>query len=268
MRQVEKLEVSNIEKELAWIKWARLNDVDLVLCDLDGTLCDTYSVFNPKYRKAIQTFAGYYRGSEKKVEQSLVLINGEAYEKMGVWRERWSWMLDRVEEIYGNADVKTREETLDIFESIYKEPLKLIVGAETLLTFLNTVKIEVGVVTHANENWSDDKYWWLGLDRFMPRSSMYVVNERGHKTEDEWLSPVLRLKRQPRNVLMVGDSRRSDLRPAENIGIRQRFLYTGPGSDDWSIQKAELGDDTWTINDLRQLMDLGGELLRQNRIVR
>jgi len=268
MKRVERLVgVSNIERELLFRKWLEKKQVDELIFDLDGTISNTYPPFLGIYRMAMEIFAVEYGNKHDTAIEALERLNKESFNIKGVNPNRWEWILDQTELELGSVNKEVKKCALEKFGEMYKVPLEMIPGAEETLLFVRKTEHKPRIVTLANEPWSRKKYNWM-LREIMPWEDVYIVDENGRKGPEQWMRSMEYFRVEPERVMVVGDSYSSDIAPCEKIGVRTRVLVRNQYSDWGSLQESEKDSDTYLINDIKQLMDLGGELLRHKTVFR
>ncbi|MDO8340459.1 MAG: HAD family hydrolase, partial [Candidatus Woesebacteria bacterium] len=136
---------------------------------------------------------------------------------------------------------------------IYTTPLIMLEGAEEGLKFINKVKIPIGIVTHAGEEWTYKKYNWLNLNRFLNWDDVFIVDQNKHKTSESWAQAIQYFNLNINNCAVVGDSPRSDINPVWKLGVRQCFLVDDPKQ--WSIHNELVDSGVKKISNLNQIVE-------------
>jgi FMN phosphatase YigB (HAD superfamily) len=243
-----------IKKESAFASWCKKEGVKRFLLDMDDTICPTRAVFVD----AISRVCDYLAASSKVLsrqewEDEIEEINNAFFEKYGVNPNRWDRVVDVLAEKYGvNGPVKTT--TKQIFGEIYETPLSLLPESEVGLSFIKNSGIPVGIVTHANYNWTLRKYGWLNLERFLPWHDIFIVDENKHKTLESWLDAIRYFGLEAGECAVVGDSPRSDINPVWEAGVRHCFLIEDPNQ--WSIHDQPVNPDVTKIQNLAQIPEM------------
>lgn len=153
-------------------------------------------------------------------------------------------------------DENVQDKAKRILARIYQISPKYIERTEEGLGFLKKIGISMGIVTHANAEWTWRKYNWLELNRFFHWDDIYIVDENGHKTIKSWQKAMEYFKVRPKNCLVVGDSPRSDINPVCELGVEYCFLVQNP-FEIWSIHQQPVDElktrGIKSVNDLRWL---------------
>ena len=84
---------------------------------------------------------------------------------------------------------------------------------------------------------------------------IYIVNEDSHKTSESWQDAIKYFHFQPQDCAVVGDSPRSDVNPANQIGVNHCFLVES--SSFWSVHQQPIPPDVRRIKNLSQLIQIG-----------
>jgi len=255
----ERRYLSPVEKELLFDKWAKTQNVKMFLFDLDDTLCPTAWIFRQQMSVASEYLTqklGLSSGSELRKEMQE--LNDGLFNINGVNPKRWDKFIITLTGRY-QIPKDSQNELTKMFGQIYTTPLEIYPDAEKTLFFLQKVGMPIGIVTHANKDWTWEKYNWLGLSRFVDYSDVFVVNENGHKTADAWRQALGYFKTDPKNVAIVGDSPRSDINPGKEIGVKHLFLSRK--GDIWSLHDQPVGANTIVIQDLTEIMEVGRSVL-------
>ena len=151
---------------------------------------------------------------------------------------------------------QAKSQLKQILAEMYQIPPKFVEETESGLAFLKSTGIQMGIVTHANVEWTRRKFGWLGLERFLGWDDVFVVDENGHKTKESWMEAMNYFKVRPENCVVVGDSPRSDINPVCELGVRHCFLVKNK-YDIWSIHQQPMDElktrKVRSVNDLRWL---------------
>lgn len=251
----ERLHLSPVEKELLFGLWCKKRDVRLFLVDLDDTLCPTREVFRKQMSQALMFLVeNLHLTSPDGLKSDVEEINNHLFETMGVNPIRWKSVVSELAGRYPLTPA-VQKQTEKIFAQIYTTPLEIFPGAENALKFLQKARMPIGIITHANTKWTWRKYSWLGLDRFLDWSDIFIVDENGHKTASSWRESTEYFHINPENCVAAGDSPRSDINPAKEIGIKHRFLIDNGNL--WSVHNEPVDTETKIITDLAELMEIG-----------
>lgn len=184
-------------------------------------------------------------------KEQIKSINDIYFELYGVNPNRWNQVVDNLCDKY-LLHSEVSNHTKEIFQNIYYTPLQFKTGAKEGLDFLKKTETPIAIVTHANKDWTWRKYNWLGLNKYLDWDDVYIIDENGHKTGESWQSALNYFKIKASDCAVVGDSPRSDINPATNIGIRHSFLVKN--SNSWSIHQQEVPEETIIINNLSDIV--------------
>jgi FMN phosphatase YigB (HAD superfamily) len=251
--QVEFKHRSPIEKELGFSSWTKKEGIKRILLDLDDTICPTRPLFQWKIHDVCQFL---YQQHPQKLpqhwKQEIQVITDQLFEKHGVNPDCWNLLVNELEKS-NSISTYANNKILEMFNSIYTTPLSFLPEAENGLNFLKKTNQPIGIVTHANRDWTWAKYIWLGLDRFVGWDDVYVVDENGHKTAESWYQSINYFRLKPNQCVGVGDSPRSDINPLWSIGVRHCFLVDD--SNLWSIHQQPVDPSVRLIKNLSQIPD-------------
>lgn len=234
-----------------FIEWCKKNGIEMVLLDLDDTICPTRQLFKDALSNVsdlLTTNVPIRSLEEWRIE--IHAINNQLFEEVGVNPKRGDLLVDRLVIRY-SIDKDIAKEAKKILTSIYTTPLKLFDGAGEALEFLRVSGIPVGMVTHANEEWTKRKYSWLGLERFLTWKDVFIVDEDGQKTAESWKAAIDYFGGKPENCIVIGDSPRSDINPAREIGVKHIFLVDHPSH--WETQEQPVDGSVRRIKRLDEI---------------
>ena len=223
----------------------------VIVFDLDDTICQTRWIFE-KQMKACADYLANALGGKNSDEwlTEIETVNNRLFEIFKVNPKRWVKLVDQ---IAANADQNIKERAIDIFNQIYFKPLPFVDGAEETLKMLTNNKINMAIHTHANADWTWRKYEWLGLDRFFDKEKILISNEDDHKTAASWKRVFDELNCPPEEGMVVGDSPRSDINPALEIGVKECVLYQG--GEIWSVHQMDVPKTVRIVKDIREILD-------------
>lgn len=253
--------MSPVEHELYFKKWCKDNGVERFLFDGDDTVWATIEIF----RKFMDECCGYLEANapvmtRQQWRESMQRVNDVLFEKHGVNPRRWEEVMAGLA-VEGGLSGTIRDGATEILMQIYQTPPRFLEGTEEGLDFVRKTGVPFGIVTHANEEWTRNKFGWLGLSRFMEWEDVYVVDENGHKTAREWRQAMDYFGVSPRNCAVVGDSPRSDINPARETGVEHCFLIRN-GVTTWSVHNQPVDPRTIEIANISGLIGLGEEHLK------
>lgn len=244
---------TQIEKELRFSAWTKKEGIKRVLLDFDDTICPTRPLFQRKIHEVCQYLhQNYPQKLPQDWRQEIQIINNQLFEKHGVNPNRWNLLINELNKT-NSISLDTTNKILEIFNSIYSTPLSFLPGAQEGLTFLKKTNQPIGIVTHANKDWTWEKYNWLKLHRFVDWDDVYTVDENSHKTAESWRQSINYFRLKPNECAGVGDSPRSDINPLWQIGVRHCFLVDD--SNLWSVHQQPVDINVRLINNLSEIPD-------------
>jgi len=240
-----------IEKELRFNVWRKEKGINRFLFDLDDTICGTRKVFRDCMSMAYD-FLGSNAPiiSKDKWQRLIEETNNRLFEQFAVNPNRWNMVVDELTKLY-ELPTSVQETTKQIFSQIYLIPPEILEGVEEGLGFLTKVEAPIGIVTHAGSEWTWRKYNWLDLKRFVSWDDIFIVDENKHKTSKSWLDAVRYFGLKPEECAAAGDSPRSDINPAWEIGIRQCFLVEDPKQ--WAVHNQPVDKSVRKISNISQI---------------
>ncbi len=243
-----------IEKELRFSQWCKDEEIKRFLFDLDDTICPTRQVFREVMSQAYDFLATSTPVvSREKWKEEIETINNRLFEKLGVNSNRWNHVVDELAGRYFLGE-EVKQKTKQIFQLIYTTPLAVMEGAEEGLMFIKETGISIGIVTHAGPEWTWKKYNWLGLKRFVEWDDVFMVDENKHKTSESWAQAIRYFGLSVGECAVVGDSPRSDINPAWEVGVRHCFLVEDPGQ--WSVHNQPVDLGVKRISHLGQIAEV------------
>ncbi|MDD4937939.1 MAG: HAD family hydrolase [Candidatus Shapirobacteria bacterium] len=252
--QVERANLTEIERELNLEKWIKNNNIYQFLFDLDDTICDTSPTFI-EHKSQAATFLSL---NEPKLtndewEKKIISIDNKLYKKFGVNPQKWNQIIDELNN-ENPISLETQIKTKEILLHIYQTPLKPKVGAEKILKFLSSIDMPIGIVTHGNKEWTWKKFNWLNLDRYINWDDVFIVNEDNPKNHDSWQEAINYFKIDPSNCAVIGDNPKSDINPAQKVGVKHCFLVENPLAQ--PIHQEEIASNVKSLKTLLQLFDM------------
>jgi FMN phosphatase YigB (HAD superfamily) len=262
MQQVEEFKVSPIEQELSFRAWCQENEIEGILFDGDDTLWQMVPIIRGQTEKCCDLLTQTGIMPKGKWKEEVVRLNDKLFETHGVIPSRWNMLVDMLADIYG-LEESVQIETKKILADIYQIPPKFIEGTENGLQFLKKTGMPVGIVTHANEEWTKRKFDWLKLENFFRWDEAFIVDETKHKTIASWEAAMNYFKIKPENCLVVGDSPRADINPVCELGVRHCLLVQNSW-EIWSLHKQSVDElKTRGIKSAGDIRWLGKEMVHR-----
>jgi len=205
--------------------------LDSWLFDLDDTLIPT----NWAFVQQMRAYAQFVTETVGSVEQDwvwnrLTAINNQVYHERSVNPQRWEIVIDRLAEECGRPGEELLR-GMHILMDIYNVRSVFSEGAEEVLKQFKNDGIPMGIVTHANEEWTWRKVEWLGLTRYVDQKSIYIVSEDRHKGPEDWSGAISRLGFEAKRTGVTGDSLPGDIIASHRAGVTRKFYIPSP----WSV---------------------------------
>lgn len=243
-----------IEKELRFSLWCRNNGIKRFLLDKDDTICGTKEVYRDKINLA-SNFLGKNVPilSRDQWKEMIETYNNNFYEKYAVDPHKWDMVVDELDKLYKLPE-KVVDNVKQIFSQIFLTPPEMLKGSEEGLAFLVKTNMPIGIVTHADREWTRKKYDWLNLERYINWDEIYTVDVKKHKTSESWLNAIRYFGLKPEECAVVGDSPRTDINAAWDIGVKNCFWVKRPNQ--WITQNQQINDRVRIIENLSQIIDV------------
>lgn len=237
--------------------WCKEKDLRLILFDFDDTLCKTVPVFVRFLDECFDFFASRIPSfSRDQWKEKIEAINNLAFEEFGVNPNRWKYVVETAT-VGLNVGEEIKAQAEELLMKIYQTVPEIIPGTIETVDFIGKCGIKMAIVTHANVEWTKRKLKWLKLDNYFAMENVFIVNENQHKTKDSWQEALKYFQIKPENCMIVGDSPRADILPAEELEIKCRVLVRDPDAIRWSIHDRQVKEDTIIIKNIGDLLLVG-----------
>ncbi|TRZ42338.1 HAD family hydrolase [bacterium] len=227
--------------------------IEAVVFDLDDTLIYTSEIFRRFMAEYVETVSRSLEINSLTLGKRLRELNDEGYRKMGVSPERWSAALDQLSLELNNSEVV--KDNLSILMKIYVEEPRLRPGAKAILSGLGDAGFKLGMVTHANTDWTLRKLTQTGLINYF--DAIEIANENGFKTVEHWKRGMDSLGVVYNRCLVVGDNLKGDIIPAVSLGARAIWMPSP-----WSEYRQ--GEVPKTVVEMNELSDFWGAVQKLN----
>lgn len=213
-------------------EWATRNKVTTALFDLDDTLLETHKCFVAGVQAFEDAVLPYFpHMSAEELHLTIQELNNSTYQKYGVAMNKWDVVVDQLISM-GNPvnsdDVKSLQGHL---YSIYCKVPELVEGAVTTLESIKLAGLKVGIVTHADEDWTLFKLRAHNLLQYA--DFIHSVDPRGHKTELAWKAAIDAIKAAADQVVVIGDNFKGDILASRAAGVQHQVWIST--QDSWSI---------------------------------
>ena len=222
--------------------------IEAVLFDLDDTLIHTGEIFTRQRIEFVRTVSETTGIDACVLNDRIQELNDEEFLKTGVSPERWKVVLRRLSKEINDGGVVM--DNLDIIMSIYQKEPRIIPGAKAILSGLRESNFKLGLVTHANTEWTMRKLNQTGLLNFF--EVVVIANENGFKTEKHWNKCIDLLSVEANNCLVIGDNLKGDIIPSVALGARAILMPSH-----WSLyREGEVPCGVIQMNELRDFWDI------------
>ena len=208
------------KKETLFLRWLETQNIEGILFDLDDTLIKTNEVFSDAVESVVKLYVQAMPNIPKEqVAQIFYDTNIEKHQLHAVNPNRWEHVIPAFEEKIQIPNT-IRESALQILAEIYTKKVEFEAGAEALLQKLQSWGLMLGLVTHANVEWTLFKLESLGLSTFFDWVEI-VDEDRLHKNSADWQTAAQQINLSAHQVLGAGDNVKGDVQAAVEAGFGQ-----------------------------------------------
>ena len=207
-----------------------------IFCDLDDTLIPTHGLFGVQIALFLEAVVRDIQDIQyRDIESRLKASNDELFLASGPQRNNWRITVQRLILHYGPEFSHIFWGHYHYLDEIYQKSPSWKEGALEFLSQIAEENIPLVIVTHANKKWTLLKMERLELWKYV--AHVYIVPEAGHKTAREWASACSLMKLSTSEVIAIGDSTISDMRPSCEAGISKRIWVNNAVG--WDLYKAK-----------------------------
>lgn len=214
-----------IRVEYPFRHWLKQKDIKGILFDFDDTLIKTTEIFKDAVARVVglyvQALPSLDFDDAKEIFSQIDIRNHLIY---AVNPNRWNPIIAEFEQEI-QIQKSRAQEALNILAEIYTHNPEFEEGAEEILEVLKEWGIVLGLVTHANVEWTLFKLASLGLDNFFDHVEI-VDEDKVHKGEEDWKRAGQQIFAHGeeiliprRNLLAVGDNVKGDVQAAATAGF-------------------------------------------------
>ncbi len=205
------------EQNIILKEWLGSRGIKAVLFDLDDTLLDSHALYSGK----ISEFKAFLHASvpdvsPEELDRAVDEADMTVFGTHSVSNERWGGLVTLVCAKY-RLPPETYREGLGILLSIYEQSPGLFPKALETLQFFRQSTARLGLVTHANREYTELKLRETGLGEMFDH--VEIADEWGNKNSGHWQKAIATLGVQPQEVLVIGDSIQGDMRAAREAGV-------------------------------------------------
>jgi putative hydrolase of the HAD superfamily len=225
--------------------------VNALIFDGDDTLWETQTL----YDQVKNRFANLMKSEGFSSRQALALlveIDLENIRKLGFSRQRFPRSLKETYlALVSSSGQKKRMAVLrrisTLGKSVFRRSPRLIAGARALLRSLHG-KVQLVLMTAGDPTVQRRRIKTSGLEKYFDFIDIPRI-----KTPREYERLVKRLRLQPSRTWMIGNSMKSDILPAHEIGLRTLWVAGRGWEYDRKVKEGELGA---RVRDLKKVKDI------------
>lgn len=227
MAPERKAHVESEETSLLLGEWLRSHGIQAVLFDFDDTLLAT-SAFVEQHKTAYKDYLAdrLPRYDRTVIEEAVEKADLDVYATHSVGKTRWDGIVALLRQSFPDADPAIFSDGAPILQSIFVSTPKLHPGAkETVELFRDSVP-KLGLVTHADRDWTNLKLKRAGLETTFDH--VEVVDQYKYKEAADWKAAIDALGVAPSEALVIGDSVAGDIRASREAGVRYIVALPSP----------------------------------------
>ncbi len=222
----------------------RALNIKAVIFDLDDTLIYTSELFTRFKAEYVEVVSAATSIAPSVLHKRLQELNDEEYLKTGVAPKRWHTVIDRLSMEHNDGGVI--KANIDILMKIYNTEPRVRAGAKAILKGLRDSGFKIGMVTHAETDWTERKLTQTGLVDYF--DAIEVVDPNGFKTIEHWQKGMDLLSVDSKHCLVIGDNLKGDIIPSVTLGARAIWMPSP-----WSIyREGVIPEGIVQINELHE----------------
>lgn len=226
--------------------------VERIIFDLDDTLLKTGEFYTRQLRTFARKASGYFHDdlSVETVLNRQQMIDQQAIEQDGMAKHRFPESLARTWKYFCREFDRTIteehvEECLEIGWNVYEDVPDPLSGMEDTLDQLHD-RHELLLYTMGDPEVQIEKIRHHNLERWF--TEIHVVPEKDRGTLEPLVRPI-----PPERVAIVGDSLRSEVKPAVDMGLIAVHRET---EDQWHYHLVEVDGSYHSIRELPELLEV------------
>lgn len=135
---------------------------------------------------------------------------------MAVQKSKLVYVTGELDREFNSAPIFANH--VDILLDIYNKAPNLINGAIETLEAFTEIEKAMGLVTHAEELWTNVKIDSHNLRKYF--AHIEIVDETRHKGPQDWKKAADNLGLPPEQILTVGDNLEGDINSSFRIGVK------------------------------------------------
>ena len=201
--------------------------IKAIIFDLDDTICNTSDILDQALRN---TFAENLAHFPNKTVEEMMLINQEAFKEtflnpsIPVSSSTILIWLRCFELLHIVPPIKVVLRLIEKIRAEVSTEIKLIEGAEEILTFLSQKHIKIGILSNGAYMEQAEKLVILGIDAYIDHlvtPDICLANKPDAKAFTYILD---NLHVSPDEALMIGDDMQADIKGAKSVGIKTVYF--------------------------------------------
>lgn len=220
-------------------------NIQSVVFDLDDTLFLT----NEYYKKEIIESAEYVLdriGDSVNTTQTILDAVSDNHKKGGRPQLLNILIENTLNSIYGE-ELEDREEIFEHIdkriEKFYLNVPKLRPYALEVLEYIDSKEIPIGIYSHAQNDWTERKVQYIQKEYFGKYGKEIEIKSYSTPLDREkdtqgWRDALIHFGFIPENTLVVGDNMKSDIIPAQELGVKNLILLTSMYSDNGKLESS------------------------------
>lgn len=238
-------------------RYFKKKDVRTILFDLDNTILNTHAVFVRVIDQVIADISKALELDSKLVDSKFNTLLLDAHGRLGV-NPVTTWP-DVLGQLGGALGCEFCD---DLYRSSYSSLNAIYTGthvpqiydgAVDLLSALTEAGLNVGLVTHASEEWTDLKLNHHGLTGYFRHIEICDVDKP--KTPSYWLNAVNSLGASVGSTIVVGDSLKGDIIASREVGIPHQ-IWINPAKN-WVVNKSgDIPQGVVVVDSLSSFIDI------------
>lgn len=236
----------------------KLKHIKAIAFDADDTLWALQNYFEEVEHEYCQLLSEF--GSEKEISAALLETESKNMPDLGYGCKAFTISLveNAVKVSHGKVEANVIAQIVDLGKSLLHLDAKPLEGVEKTISCLKdrliqnagnaSLKYKLAVFTKGELMDQENKLWRSGLQRYFD-----VVSIVSDKTEEAYHHLCSDLEVTPAQLLMVGNSFRSDIAPALQIGA---YAVHVPFRTIWAHEKTEEYEHErlWRVDSLKEML--------------
>ena len=231
--------------------WREKKNLSVALFDFDDTLIKTRKIFIKQIELYVEAcIKEMPHLSFDEVLTKLKEINKTVYQTEKVNPQRWKTVAKILGSIYITKNRNIFAEKLNILNEIYIIIPEFYEGAFETITILHKAGFRLGLVTHANKQWTLFKLKSLSLENLF--ESVTIAHEDKFKDFRDWENAITTFHVSPQQAIVIGDNIKGDIEAARKAGVKSLVWLN---VEQWSVYlQQEKPKETIIIDEISKLI--------------